>query len=107
MKRRKFLKNTLALTSVISISTLPLINSCSDSPNNRALLHDFLSQEDLTGIINEYLSQPKKFDELNIESENKISNMIKDDFIKGNIIICNGWVLSQTELEYLIQTTNN
>ncbi len=109
MKRRIFLKNTLTVTSVISISTLPFITSCSDSQNqnNRPLLHDFLPEDDITEIVNEYLSQNKKFDRLNIASENKISNMIKNDFIKGNVIICNGWVLSQTELKYLIQKTVN
>lgn len=109
MKRRIFLKNTLTVTSVISISTLPFISSCSDSQNqnNIPLLHEFLPETDITEIINEYLSQNKKLDSLNLESENKISNMIKDDFIKGNVIICNGWVLSQTELQYLIQKTIN
>lgn len=109
MKRRIFLKNTLTVTSVISISTLSFFTSCSDSQNqnNIPLLHDFLPEDDITEIINEYLSQHKKFDRLNVESENKISNMIKNDFIKGNIIICNGWVLSRTELKYIIQKAIN
>jgi len=107
MKRRRFLKNTLAATSVISISTLPLINACSDSPSDRALLHEFLSNDDIAGIVNEYLNQHKKFERLKVESEKEISNMIEDDFIKDNVIICNGWVLSRTELEYLIQITTN
>lgn len=105
MKRRIFLKNSLIATSVISIGTLTFINTCSDSqnPNNRPLLHDFLPEDDITGIINEYLIQNKKFDKLNVKSENEISIMIKSDFIEGNTTICNGWVLSQTELKYLIQ----
>jgi len=107
MERRRFLKNTLTVTSAISLSTFPLITSCSDSQNenSRPLLNDFLSEDDLKEIIKEYLVQNEKFDKLNLDSKNTISNRIKDDFIEDNIIVCNGWVLSQTELKYLVQKT--
>lgn len=109
MKRRKFLKRTLAVISVISIGTVSFLTYFSDPPElkYRPLINDFLSEEDLAEIINEYLSQNKKIDGINIDSTDQISNIIQDDFIKDKIIICNGWVLSQTEVDYLIQKSVN
>ncbi|MGI9552210.1 MAG: hypothetical protein ACR2MT_13500 [Aurantibacter sp.] len=109
MKRRKFFKKTLAITSVISIGTVSYLTFFSDPPElkYRPFLNEFLSEDDIAEIINEYLSKNKKFDNINIDSEDEIANVIKDDFIEDKIIICKGWVLSQTEIKYLIQKSVN
>lgn len=107
MKRRIFLRDALMVTSALSISTAALLSSCSGSPNEitKPLLDDFLSEEDITNIVNEHLRNNKKPDKAELESNNNVSDLIETDFINDNIIICDGWVLSQTELDYLIQKT--
>ena len=109
MKRRVFFLKTGAAVSLLSIGAFAYWFTY-DDPETGVLnpfIQDFLSEDDLSNIAKAYLNSEKKTPELKAQSLNKIRKQIKQDFIAHKTLICDGWVLSETEINYLIQKQHN
>jgi len=103
MKRRKFILGTTAAVAAVSIGSFRYYIFSDDS--GEVILHpfieDFLSDEELTDIKKEYLSKQQTSTSLNLNEPEVRRTIIIEDFTQNKVQICNGWVLSDVELEFI------
>nr|WP_297915783.1 hypothetical protein [uncultured Allomuricauda sp.] len=109
MKRRTFILGTGAAITFISAGSFAYWYTYDDTGNGvlNPFIQDFLSDEELAKIIEEYLKTEEQQEYLKEQSADLIKNQITNDFILNNVQISDGWVLSETELKFLIQKKHN
>lgn len=107
MKRRKFFIGTgaLATVSLISIGSFNywLYSDEDDIPVHNPFIQDFLSEEILSTIIEEHLETNQGIRNFENKTTEMIRSEIMNDFKLDNLKIRDGWVLSDTEIDFLIQ----
>lgn len=109
MKRRKFILGTGAAVTLVSVGAFTYWYNHDDLGPVvlNPLIQDFLSDDDLLGIINDYQERSDENTALKVHPLEKVLTMIKEDFEKDGIVISDGWILSKTEVKYLIQKEGN
>ena len=104
MNRRKFILGSTAAVSIAAIGSYTYFFYGDDYSGEISLhpfIQDFLSDEELSNIKKEYLANNSFKNDLNIVEPEKLRNKIKEDFNLHKVKIVDGWVLSDTELEFL------
>ncbi|MFS4469285.1 hypothetical protein [Maribacter sp. 2210JD10-5] len=109
MKRRTFFLRTGAAVCVATVGSLAYVYTQDDPANGifHPFIEEFLSDEDLEKIAKAHLSKEKNVPDVQEQSPDKLRNSIIEDFNGENIEICDGWVLSKTEINHLVQKMQN
>jgi len=110
MNRRKFISRTGLVSLSLTLGPIGItLTSCGkESTFEYLLLDEFMPSQDLIGILGALNSENTiNLDDVQELNRNELIAKIKEDYKKGNIMICDGWILSKQELLYLIQSISN
>ena len=109
MKRRKFFIGTgaFAATVLVSFGTFEywLYSDNSEVGALHPFIHEFLSETDLAKIIAAYESMQDSSLTFDDKSPDVILAEIINDFKSDKVVVSDGWVLSETEVKFLIQNS--
>ncbi len=95
-KRRNFIK--FSFFSILAGSSFLLLKNIHTRRNLHKLSQAILDTKKISlGSL-----EHKKYIALFRSSENKVFQLIRDDFNNNNIIDVNGWQLSETECHYIL-----
>ena len=103
MNRRKFILGSAAAASVVATGSYVYFFHVDsyDKVDLHPFIQEFLSDKELSNIKKEYLAMNSNEKGLETVKTEEIRNIIKQDFNSQKVSVVNGWVLSETELEYL------
>ena len=103
MKRRNFILGTAAVITAVSAGSYYYYFFYDGTEGGvlHAFIQDFLSEEELSNILKEYKKESIQHASLQLKEPELIRNKIKEDFSLDKVKLCDGWVLSETELNFL------
>ena len=109
MKRRSFISKTgsLAIFTALGTGSITVLSCGTEVSNEYVLLNEFMPTKDFLEIISTLDSQNTPEGKSNELNRTKLIERIKSDFKNGDVFLCNGWILSEHEVNDLINSISN